>query len=130
MTGIRGTIRIAWISQLLLVALASPVRSAEPPVLLQASPPGKAIVTLPGGELCILYMVSGKHCASIRSIDGGVTWSEPRVEFEFRDPAGVPVVLVDREGELHAFMLVLRGAGRTPTVDYFYDIWPAATRDE
>lgn len=122
-------VRITWVSTLLLVALGFPVRGADPPVLLRASPPGKAIVTLPGGELCILYMVSGKHCASIRSIDGGVTWSEPRVEFEFRNPAGVPVVLVDREGELHAFMLVLRGAGRTPTVDYFYDIWHAATRD-
>ncbi len=122
-------VRITWVSTLLLVALGFPVRGADPPVLLRASPPGKAIVTLPGGELAILYMVSGKHCASIRSSDGGATWSEPRVEFEFRNPAGVPVVLVDREGELHAFMLVRRGSGRRPTVDYFYDIWHAATRD-
>lgn len=128
-TGSHCTIRIAWVTALLLVWLSQPVRSAEPPLLLQASPPGKAIVMLPGGELEILYMVSGQHCASIRSGDGGVTWSEPRIEFEFRKTAGVPVVLVDRQGELHAFLLVLRGSGRTPTVDYFYDIWHAATRD-
>ena len=129
MTRARRAVRIAWVATLLLACLRTPAWSAEPPALLHASPPSKAVVTLPGGDLGILYMVSGQHCASIRSGDGGATWSEPRVEFEFRKPAGVPVVLVDREGELHAFLLVRRGGGRTPTVDYFYDIWHAATGD-
>ncbi len=129
MTRARRAVRDTWTATLLLVCLGTPAWSAEPPVLLHASPPSKAVVTLPGGDLSILYMVSGQHCASIRSGDEGATWSEPRIEFEFRQPAGVPVVLVDREGELHAFLLVRRGSGRTPTVDYFYDIWHAATRD-
>ena len=129
MTRARRAVRFAWVTTLLLVCPGTPAWSAEPPVLLHASPPSKAVVTLPGGDLSILYMVSGQHCASIRSGDGGATWSKPRVEFEFRKPAGVPVVLVDQEGELHAFLLVRRGGGRTPTVDYFYDIWHAATRD-
>ena len=121
MIGFQPTIRTVWVASLLVLSLGIPIRCAEPPVLLHGSPPGKAILTLPGGDLGILYMVSGQHCASIRSSDGGMTWSEPRIEFEFRKPAGVPVVLVDREGELHAFMLVLRGSGWTPTVDYFYE---------
>ena len=129
MTRARRAVRFAWVTTLLLVCPGTPAWSAEPPVLLHASPPSKAVVTLPGGDLSILYMVSGQHCASIRSGDGGATWSKPRVEFEFRKPAGVPVVLVAQEGELHAFLLVRRGGGRTPTVDYFYDIWHAATRD-
>ena len=129
MTDSGRIVRISCLTALLLVCPGTPVWSAEPPVLLHASPPSKAVVTLPGQGLCILYMVSGQHCASIRSGDGGATWSKPRVEFEFRKSAGVPVVLVDRQGELHAFLLVRRGSGRTPTVDYFYDIWHAATRD-
>ena len=82
MTRSLGTAQTILVTGLLLICLGSQISGAEPPVLLQASPPGKAIVTLPGGELCILYIVSGKHCASIRSSDGGATWSEPRIEFE------------------------------------------------
>ena len=126
MTRARRAVRFAWVTTLLLVCPGTPAWSAEPPVLLHASPPSKAVVTLPGGDLSILYMVSGQHCASIRSAtDLEQTPGRVRVQEARR----VPVVLVDQEGELHAFLLVRRGGGRTPTVDYFYDIWHAATRD-
>ncbi len=120
-------LRLAWTASVVLPCLGQQTKIVAPPVLLHASPPSKAVVQLPDGQLCILYMVSGEHCASIRSSDDGQTWSQPRVEFEFKKSAGIPVVLVDQSGELHAFLLVRRGTGRRPTVDYFYDIWHAAT---
>lgn len=116
---------------LLVTFLALPAMTAvsrgEPPVLLLASPPNKSVVRLPDGELCILYMVRGKQCASIRSHDDGQTWGAPRVEFPFARSAGIPVTLVDQDGELHAFLTVRRGSGTKPTVDYFIDIWHART---
>ena len=126
----RFVLRLVLAVSVLLPCLGQQGRVAEPPVLLRASPPSKAVVRLPDGQLCILYTVSGEHCASVRSSDGGRTWSEPRVEFEFKQPAGVSVVPVDQRGDLHAFMMVRRGTGRSPTVDYFYDIWHAASSGE
>ena len=101
-------------ASVLLPCMGQQARTVEPPVLLHASPPSKAVVQLPDGQLCILYMVSGEHCASIRSSDDGQTWSQPRVEFGFKEPAGIPVVLVDQSGELHAFLLVERGRAISP----------------
>lgn len=106
-------------------------RAAEAPVLLDTAPPGKAVVRLPDGTIKILFFVAGEHCASIRSVDDGSTWSPPRVEFPFHEPrAGVPLAFVDRDGRLHAFLLVRRGTGSRPTVDYFYDIWHNRTTPE
>ena len=118
---------LALTASVLLPCAGQQAGIVEPPVLFHASPPSKAVVQLPDGQLCILYMVSGEHCASIRSSNDGQTWSQPRIEFEFKKSAGIPVVLVDQSGELHAFLLVHRGTGRRPTVDYFYDIWHAVT---
>ncbi len=114
------------------MALPFPVAASggDPPVLLHASPPNKSVARLPDGELCILYMVRGKHCASIRSRDDGQSWGTPRVEFPFAPPAGIPVSMVDRDGELHVFLMVRRGNGTTPTVDYFIDIWHARTSQQ
>jgi hypothetical protein len=110
----------------LLVGTVTTARADVPeaPVLLDAVPPGKAVVRLPNGTIKILFFVAGEHCASIRSDDDGSTWGQPRVEFPFDEPrAGVPLAFVDRDGRLHAFLLVRRGTGSRPTVDYFYDIW-------
>ncbi|QDT47380.1 BNR/Asp-box repeat protein [Symmachiella dynata] len=99
-----------------------------PPQLLDASPPSKNILSLPDGSLEILYLQRGKQCVSIRSTDGGETWSQPHAEFPFtKSGAGIPVTLVDRDGELHAILTVRRGDGRKPTVDYFIDIWHCRT---
>lgn len=103
-------------------------RAAEPPVLLHSSPPNKAVVRLPNDELCILFIAAGKHCLSTKSSDDGKTWSDPHVEFDFSQRGGIPLALVDQDGELHAFLLVPRGEGRRPTVDFFYDVWHARSK--
>ena len=122
-------------AMLAAVAMITSVAYAEspptPPQLLDASPPSKNIVRLPDGSLEILYLQPGKRCVSIRSTDGGETWSQPREEFPFTKPSsGIPVTLVDRDGALHAFITVRRGDGRKPTVDYFIDIWHCRTLKE
>ena len=115
------------------LAVASAIQADDPvpPQLLDASPPSKNIFQLPDGSLSILYLQRGKGCVSIRSTDGGETWSAPREEFPFTKPgSGIPLTLVDRDGELHAFLTVRRGAGRRPTADYFIDIWHCRTTNE
>jgi hypothetical protein len=62
---------------------------------------------------------------SITSHDGGLTWSEPKTEFEI--PGGKAVfcnqALVTSSGQLHSFVLVQRGEGHRYGVDLFLDVW-------
>lgn len=127
---LKATIPFCLLSLLIsTMAGCAPGHSVSGPVVVCTSPPGNCVVLLPDGTLKNLFLVQGKHCASSISTDGR-SWSEPKVEFVFtRDESGVPVALVDHDGELHAFLLVRRGTGGRPGVDYFYDIWHCRTSD-
>ncbi len=100
------------------------------PEIVDSAPPSRNLFRLPNGTLQILYLVAGKHAVSVTSTDSGQTWSQPRVEFEFAKPSsGIPLTLVDRNGELHAFLTVKRGSGR-PTITGFYDVWHCRTAQQ
>jgi len=102
--------------------------SVSGPLVVCTSPPNKCIVQLPDGTIKSFFTVEGKNCASSISTDGGRTWSKPKIEFESTVPeAGVVVALVDKDGQLHAFMLARRDTGHRPMVDYFIDIWHCKT---
>jgi hypothetical protein len=66
---------------------------------------------------------------SVRSTDGGRTWSEPRVECELPLPGmGAGVGALDREGEMHVILTHLHGEG-APAATRFIDLWHCRTTD-
>ena len=89
-------------------AVGATVDSAVAPAVLRDSP-GSPVVQLPDGTLRSFLTLDQKHCASVSSADGGRSWGEPQVEFEFADRrAAVPAAMLDRDGELHVFLMVWR----------------------
>ena len=136
---------IATICAVDIFAAADPAAAS---VVLRDSP--GTIVELPDGTLKAFRMVERKHCVSVNSADGGRTWSEPQVEFEFIGRrAGVPVAMLDRDGEQHVFLLVWRNEdsrretepvgeqnvrvtapkGRRPGIERCLDIWHCKTNN-
>jgi len=128
-------------------AVGAGVESAAAPVVLRDSP-GSTVVELLDGTLKSFLMVAQKHCASVNSTDGGRTWSEPQVEFELTcRRAVVPIAMLDRDGELHVFLMVWRSEdsrretepageqnvrvkapkGRRPGIEHCIDIWHCKT---
>jgi hypothetical protein len=92
------------------------------------------VLLLPDGTLKTFFaeLVEGNthRNYSIISNDGGVTWSEPK--FEYEGPRAF-LPLIDKDGEYHLFPMVVRYEGeserRTIAVNYFIDIWHVKTRN-
>lgn len=108
-------------------AIVRPKRADDvfAPVVVRESPENEAnVVALPDGTLKLFFVQGFHKLASTASADGGLTWSEPVTEFPFAGRSAHAIrMLLDREGELHAFFLIFRGAGRRLAVDRFLDIW-------
>src|SRR5690606_11495429 len=103
-----GTWRMAAVA-VCLALIAGTARASGEPVIVAPSPDNEAnVVRLPDGELAVFYMVMGERVESIRSSDGGATWSEPRLEFPMNGKRSHHAcrVLLDDQGELHLFFVV------------------------
>ena len=105
------------------------------------------IAALPDDTLTGIYVLNEAHAqevSAISSVDRGRTWSEPRTLFSLpvdRGRWGGCEVLVDREGELHLFLLNDRGTGvfadpagegeieRKGLYQRRLDIWHCSTAD-
>jgi lysophospholipase L1-like esterase len=105
------------------------VREVHAPVIVGPAAGNAGIHLLPDGRLKAFLNGSDHEIRSAVSTDGGLTWSEPRLEF--KGPGGAGVSLLDRDGEFHVFMSVYRrvGAARNPGIDLFIDVWHARTRN-
>lgn len=97
------------------------------PVFVRESPENESVaVKLADGTLKIFYTLqpSGTELRSITSQDGGLTWSDDRLEVKMPGKAVFCMqALVDKGGEQHAFVLVRRGEGRQYGIDLFLDVW-------
>jgi len=100
---------MVWAAVCLCVMSAAALATDGGPVFVMPAPDNEAnVVRLPDGTLACVYMVMGERVESIRSADGGRTWSEPRVEFQMNGKRSHHAcrVLVDDKGELHLFFVV------------------------
>ncbi len=106
------------LSFLLGVHLAS---AADAPKVLRQHEIDEAIARLPDGTLKKVYLARDGYGASITSVDNGKTWSEPE------KPVGrwANKVFLDRDGQLHGFLIQLRneGKGKRIAIDRFLDVW-------
>ncbi len=99
------------------------------PVIISTGGPGRSgVIPTRDGALKTFITKEGNRNYSVVSRDGGVTWGEEK--FEYEGPAAF-LPLLDRDGEYHLFPVVERreGAGRTPGLDYFIDIWHMKTHN-
>jgi hypothetical protein len=99
------------------------------PRIVGTAPNNEAgVITLPDGSLrCIYTNIEKNRVESISSLDGGVTWSTPKVEFETPGRTGHACqVVLDRNGEIHVFFLNIRGRGKIG-VEYFIDVFQATS---
>jgi hypothetical protein len=99
------------------------------PVIISTGGPGRSgVIPTRDGALKTFITRDGNRNYSVLSRDGGVTWGEEK--FEYEGPAAF-LPLLDKDGEYHLFPVVERkeGAGRTPAVDYFIDIWHLKTQN-
>jgi hypothetical protein len=86
------------------------------------------VITLPDGSLRFIYTnIENNRVESISSLDGGLTWSAPKMEFQTPGTTGHACqVVLDRNGEIHVFFLNIRGRGKIG-VEYFIDVFQATS---
>ncbi len=119
---------------------SSIAQAANPPRAISVMDESPILVRLPNRTLAAwLTKATAEHdqLLEILSTDNGRTWSAPRVVHEFSEKPGSwggPEPLVDRNGEIHLFLLRYskytlgnRGEGERPTFDDYHgnriDIW-------
>ena len=119
---------------LTLCLLVATARAAEPPRFVGPSPENEAcVVRLQDDSIKIFFIdrPSGTAVRSVQSTDGGATWKDERQELTLPGSAYYAIqVLCDRNGTLHLFAHIRRGAGRELGVDYFYDIYYSKSNKE
>ena len=96
-------------------------RAADAPQVLRQHEIDEAIARLPDGTLKKVYLARDGYGAAITSTDNGKTWSEPE------KPVGrwANKVFLDRDGQLHGFLIQIRneGKGKRIAIDRFLDVW-------
>lgn len=127
---------LAAIGLVLPAATSAPAAETKPeespePQIVGTFPENEAdVVRLPDGSLKVFYNQRGEYVGSLTSTDDGRTWSEPKKEFDVAgETAHAMQVLLDREGELQVYYLVVTRNGRKIGVDLFLDLWVCRTAD-
>ena len=112
-----------------LVFFAAPVAAQPAPSELIADGPKTRPVAMPDGKLRAFYASRGQ-IVSIRSADGGQTWSAPHVEFKLpMDRMGGGLSMLDADGEIHLILTHARGEGK-PAETRFIDLWHCRTTNQ
>ena len=107
-----------------LLACVAVCGGAEPPVNLGPAAHDSSLLQLDPATLISVYLNTNDTRVSHQvSTDGGRSW-QPAVPGEVRWAAKV---MRDRDGQLQAAWMIVRGNGRKPAVDKFIDIWHAKT---
>ena len=92
------------------------------PVWIRQSPMNEATVQVFQDGIIRIYHAPDRHSTkvlSIESTDGGITWSEPKLEFEANGIDQYPRrTLIDKNGQVH--LLVFRGGNNL-------DVWHTKT---
>lgn len=118
---------ITALAALLCVTLSSPMGvAAEPPTPIRDDDHEGARLRLPDGALKKIYLTQDNHGAALTSTDGGETWSRPREPIK----RWATKTLLDRDGQMHGFFLVLRRVNETGNriaIDRFLDVWHVKT---
>jgi hypothetical protein len=105
----------------------------EPPVTV--APANNAfLISMPDGTVQMLFARAaaggGLEIAWKRTADAGRSWSEPVPLMKLPGTNwSTPLPLLARDGELHFFWMIGRGAGGKPAVDFFIDIWHARSSE-
>ncbi|REK17962.1 MAG: exo-alpha-sialidase [Planctomycetota bacterium] len=124
--------KISYCHLVLLLALAvasqtsSATRAAEP----QHVPAGPRTrpIAVSDGSLRAFRASNGK-IVSVRSEDGGRTWSPPQLECNLPIKSmGGGLSLLDAAGEIHLILVHARGEGK-PAETRFIDLWHCRTTD-
>jgi len=114
-------------------ALTGEAGAARPPEAIGPAD-GAFLVALPDGTVQMLFARAategGVELAGKCTMDNGRTWTPPATLMRLpADNWSTPLPLLTRDGELHLFWMVARGARRKPAIDYFIDIWHARSTD-
>jgi hypothetical protein len=77
------------------------------PRIIRESPQNEANpVRFPDGSLVVYFMERNSHVASIQSLDNGLTWSDPKVEFAVYGETGYACrSLLDHNGKVHIWFV-------------------------
>ena len=114
--------RGGWVAMMLcLLGAAVIAQAASPPEVVRSAKAEGANLYLTDGVVKKIYLTQDDYGAAVTSTDGGETFERP----------GEPVkrwatkVLLDRDGEMHGFFLMLRvvnEGGRRVAIDRFIDV--------